>query len=67
MKCYSTYRLGKGIEKNPIMVNGKEKNFTQQSNAVTAGKGLVNEYDGSGFIIDTILNKSNSHFFRDMF
>lgn len=50
-----------------MTVSGQQLQYTKAMRPVIAGKGLIQDYDGSGFIIEAYLNKTNRHFLREMF
>jgi len=47
--------------------NGSSINWTQSDRFVSAGRGLLHEYDSAGFVKVVDLNMTKKHFFRDMF
>ena len=66
IRCYATYGQAKFNEEVMTQLDGKEINYTVSSRSVSAAKGLINDYDGSGFIKDIKLNRSDIDYFKTM-
>jgi len=66
-KCYST-ALSQLYRTEPILDKGVNLTYSESDRAMlSAGRGLLMNYDGAGFTKVVKLNMSDEHYFRTMF